>query len=300
MSFKTFSLKKFYLRRILRIWPLYYLLIFLGFVILPNIDFFSIPGVTRDIIYEGIKLKLFNYLTFFANLADYVPYISHTWSIATEEQFYLIWPILLLIFKRNRLILMISVVIIYLLITFYLKTDYADFIPFRNKMIKFWYLFKIDSMAIGGIFAIIHINKNRIVRFFTNPFLFYSTIIIVILMWILSVKIPYVHFELYSVLFGIIILNFAVNKKIILSLENKVFNYLGNISYGLYMYHIIAIALAIVISRSIGYISGWFICLLSLFFTIGLAAVSYRYFETFFLKLKTKFSKIISGNLPQG
>lgn len=111
-----------------------------------------------------------------------------------------------------------------------------------------------------------------------------------------GVYIPKIHYEFYGLLFGIIILNFAANDKIKLSLENKVFNYLGSISYGLYMYHPIGIMLSIYVAVSINYTTNWIILPLSLLFTIGLASISYKYFESFFLKFKTRFSKIISGS----
>ena len=105
----------------------------------------------------------------------------------------------------------------------------------------------------------------------------------------------YFHFEFYALLFGIIILNFASNKKIKISLENKVLNFLGNISYGLYMYHPIGIVLAIVISLSIDLSTNWFIYPISFLTTIAMAWLSYKYFESYFLKLKNRFSYIISG-----
>jgi peptidoglycan/LPS O-acetylase OafA/YrhL len=111
-----------------------------------------------------------------------------------------------------------------------------------------------------------------------------------------GVYIPYIQAEFFSVFFGIIILNFAANENIKISLENKYFNYLGNISYGLYMYHPIGIMMAINLAVTIGYPSNWLIYPASLIFTILIAGLSYKYFEAYFLKFKHKFSKVLSGN----
>ena len=124
----------------------------------------------------------------------------------------------------------------------------------------------------------------------------YFSICLVTILMIIGVHIPYFHFEFYSVFFGLIILNFSVNDKIKISLENRTLNYLGNISYGLYMYHPIGIILAISISLSFGYNTNWILYPLSLILTIIMAAVSYKYFESFFLKSKVRFSNILSGN----
>tara|TARA_B110000902_G_scaffold251701_1_gene312280 strand:- start:216 stop:572 length:357 start_codon:yes stop_codon:yes gene_type:complete len=113
---------------------------------------------------------------------------------------------------------------------------------------------------------------------------------------IIGVNIPYIHYEFYSVFFGLIIINFAVNDKMKISLENNILNYLGNISYGLYMYHPIGIVLALSIGLSFDIQTNWFIYPLSFIFTILIAGLSYKYFESFFLKFKVQFSKIQSGN----
>lgn len=95
----TISIKYFYIRRILRIWPLYFLLVFLGFVILPNIDFCFFPGSFK----QNYLSNLFLYVFMFPNLAfssnPPVAHIGQLWSIGAEEQFYLFWPVVVLLSK---------------------------------------------------------------------------------------------------------------------------------------------------------------------------------------------------------
>jgi len=299
-SFKKISIGKFYVRRILRIWPLYFFIILLAFLILPNIDLFVLPNFGKDVIYSNLFLKLFLYAIFFPNLVlsllGIVPYASHTWSIGTEEQFYLVWPVLIKYFKKYRLGLMFFIIIFYLGFKFFLDTHYSEIIPYKNVISAFWLTFNIDCMAIGGIFAILQFQKSKLLKLLKNNFLFYFTIIFTLFLMMKGVYIPKFHYEFYSVLFGIIILNFAANDKIKISLENKAFNYLGNISYGLYMYHSIGIVLALFICNYINLHTNWFIYPLSFALTIFLAGLSYKYFESFFLKFKDKFSNVLSGN----
>jgi len=301
--FSTISIKKFYIRRILRIWPLYFFIIILSLFILPELDIFSTPGYPKDIIYSNFIAKLLLFGLFFPNIVlsvyGIVPYASHTWSIGTEEQYYLIWPVLLKYFKRNRLLLMISIIFIYLLLLTSLKTKYTDFIPFKNYIIAFLSRFNIDCMAIGGIYAILSFEKNRILKYIKNEILFYAIIIVTLSLIINGIIFPYIHFEFFAILFGIIILNLATNDKIKVSLENGIFNYLGNISYGLYMYHPIGIVLAIQLVATIGIFTNWILYPISFLFTIIIAGVSYKYFESYFLKFKHKFSKIDSGNFSK-
>jgi peptidoglycan/LPS O-acetylase OafA/YrhL len=299
-SFKTISIRKFYIRRILRIWPLYYLILLLAFFVLPNIGLFTLPGFGKNVIYDNLPLKLFLFAIFLPNLAipllGVIPYASHTWSIGTEEQYYLVWPLFLKYCKKYRLLLMVFIILFYVLFAAFLKNHSSDFIPNKTVIKRFWSFFSIDCMAIGGIFAILLFRKHRILRVLANKYLFYFTAVLASFLMLKGVSFPYIHFELYSVLFGIIILNLASNKNLEFSLENKVFNYLGNISYGLYMYHPIGIALGLAIGTSLGWVSNWFVYPASLVLTILLAGLSYTYYEKYFLKFKSRFSNIISGS----
>ena len=95
-----FSVKNFYIRRVLRIWPLYFLILFIGFFILPNftyLEYFS----------DNFKLyfteNLICYLLILPNVSSsffsIVPLIEQLLSIGIEEQFYLLWPLFFKFFK---------------------------------------------------------------------------------------------------------------------------------------------------------------------------------------------------------
>jgi peptidoglycan/LPS O-acetylase OafA/YrhL len=298
--FKTINIKKFYMRRVLRIWPLYFFVVILAFFVLPNIDLFVWPNYTKDIIQSNLVLKLFLYIVFFPNLAlsllGVVPYVSHTWSIGTEEQFYLVWPVILKYIKKYRIGLMFFIIAVYLLVSQFLNHSISGGLPYHNVILLFWSSFNIDCMAIGGIYAMLLFNKHSLLTFLYNSFVFYLVLVLLVLMIANGVYIPHINYEVYALLFGIIILNFASNANIKISLENKYFNYLGNISYGLYMYHPIGIILALSICLYINQTSNWLLYPLCIIITIIISGLSYRYFETYFLRFKHKFSNILSGN----
>lgn len=117
----TISVKKFYIRRILRIWPLYFLIVLSSFFIFPFLEFFSLPGIEKELIWNNLFFKLLLFTTFLPNLVLHIygmiPFASHTWSIGAEEQFYLIWPVLNKKIK-SKWILMFFVIFIYLFIQY--------------------------------------------------------------------------------------------------------------------------------------------------------------------------------------
>ena len=295
----TVSIKDFYIRRILRIWPLYFGLIVICFFIFPRFSFFNI---SQSLLYSfGIKLTLF--LVLLPNLAETLfgivtPYGTQAWSVGVEEQFYLLWPLLMKKVK-NKERLFYFIIGGYLFIKIIVFGLIRTFMPWTELLEKVWHFFyitSIDCMAIGGIFALYLFREDKILPFLFNRAVQIITLITLCTLIGFGIKIPYIHFEYYSVLFGIIILNLAGNPKAVISLENKVFNYLGKISYGLYMYHAIAIIVSIKVLILLGLNNLFLQYFCSIGITILVAGLSYKFYESYFINLKVKFSKIISGD----
>ncbi|AWI26247.1 hypothetical protein HYN49_10235 [Flavobacterium pallidum] len=298
-AFGKINIRNFYTRRILRIWPLYFLILLLAFLVLPNIDIFVLPRFGKDAIYSQLALKIIFYVFFLPNLAcaalSSIPYASHTWSIGTEEQFYLVWPLLLRFFKKYRMAMMLGIILCYNIILALLKSPWSDDLPGSLVLRLFWPGFSIDCMAIGGILALLYFRKSRMLSLLMDNRVFYVVLMATIFLLAMGYHFPYLHDKIYAVLFGIIVLNLAANDTLSISLENNILNYLGRISYGLYMYHPIAIVLAFAICRNTGHFSNWFIYPLAMVLTSAMAALSYQYFESWFLKRKQQFTEIISG-----
>ena len=311
--FGTVFVKEFYIRRVLRIWPLYYLIIILGLFILPHIDFFKIPVYTEGVQYR-FGIKAFFYFILFpnvvSNLYAYMPFIAQTWSIGIEEQFYLIWP---WIVKKseNYLRVLLTIIIGLFLITNVLShfADHSEDMSNAsnsNKLISFAYrylaMLRIGCMAIGGIGAYyLYKLDMRILRLIYSSITQIVTLVVVIAMMFLGVEIPYITHEFYSVLFLIIILNLAANPKSLINLENKILDYLGKISYSIYMWHNVAIIIGFHIARVYNpqlddFFSNSIYYSVTFVFTLILSTASYELYEKQFLKFKHLFAKVQSGN----
>jgi len=113
--YNTILFKKFFLRRIFRIWPLYYTIVIIGFVLIPflaySFDIFKSAPYYFKIISDPNNYSLDSvllYIFFLPNVAlscgKAVAGSSHAWSVGVEEQFYILWPILIFAFSRKKII----------------------------------------------------------------------------------------------------------------------------------------------------------------------------------------------------
>lgn len=298
---KNISIKDFYIRRILRIWPLYYFIVILAYFVLNKIYFFKLPETA--ILYNSTSVffkSLTLFILFLPNVVLFsygpIPYASQTWSIGVEEQFYFIWPILMKYIK-NKYFILIGTIAIYLLLVNLALPFLFEIDPHSGYMIKIKYIiinFKIDCMAVGGLFAYLLFKKNKIINIINTNILCWISVVLLLILMTIDYQFPYVNNEVYAIIFSIIILNFSTNPKPIFNLENKLFNYLGKISYGIYMCHIIAIVISVKMLASINIYNYWCQLIASTLISIILASLSYNLLEKRFLKLKKKFTKIRS------
>ncbi len=280
------NIKSFYIKRVLRIWPLYFLIIIFAFWIAPEIDFFYIADFKLE---NRFYTKIITYSFFLSNLASFlgaVPYAWHLWSIATEEQFYIIWPILLQKFQPLKLL--IVSLFVYLVLRFTLLHVGSGF-PILNILREWSSLFMISSMIIGGFFAYILFRGLRFKTCKLEIRIHYVIILTLIFLNIKQINFGFLNSEIYSVLFGIVIFIVASSNKIQGDVtEFKLFSYLGKISYGLYMYQPITMIIIYKLAVIFKLKSIWIIYSFSIVLLILISSLSFKYFETPFLNLKKK------------
>ncbi len=305
----TVVVKIFYIKRVLRIWPLYYLIIVLVQFILPFI--FQLANQP----YKQISgLSTFFYLIILPN----IPYafsmgigkIGHLWSIGVEEQFYLIWAPIVKAMKKKFVAICFFIVVLKFVLYYVLLQIEIHYSSETTKGISLLIsLFGIEKMAIGGIGAyylfyfkdklmssflfsapmqmvvmgllLLHLCINETI--FTTPF-FHD-------LYDYTIGAPFFFMIVVPALFLYLILNVSVNTKCILRIENKALNYLGTISFGLYMYHMIAIFTAEFMLSKSGFELGtiaYGITFFILAFTLNvlMSALSYKYIESKILKFR--------------
>jgi peptidoglycan/LPS O-acetylase OafA/YrhL len=299
------SVKNFYMRRVLRIWPLYFLLVLLGTVFVPVL--IELVGYSYDMPYRFGDVIL--YFLFFLPFMVTEMYGTHLlqplWSIGVEEYFYLGWAPLFKFLKRHVLKAMITIIVLkWILFAVVIFTDT------NNLFIKaITGTFRFEAMAIGGLGAYIVFHGDSTL---SKSVLFSKTVQWIMLAFLLlrfcCDSYMATHFALFKFLFATfifsdfllmfvftwLIVNISLNPQTIVKLNSKFLDMLGNISYGIYMYHmpiifIIVFTLKNRLNRMDNIISTLvFYCTL----TTGVILISYlskKYFEDFFLKLKERY-----------
>ena len=94
--------KNFIIRRSLRIFPLYYFVLIIIFLIMPLFSIFN--GPLMDRVLEGeVYAWTYTYNFFIAEKQSWPPFIGHFWSLAVEEQFYLVWPLAVYLLSTEAL-----------------------------------------------------------------------------------------------------------------------------------------------------------------------------------------------------
>lgn len=290
---QTISIKKFYIRRILRIWPIYYLFIIISIVML------LILNRSEEI----LNSKLFFYVFFTANIpflsATGIWIIVHYWSIGVEEQFYLFWPLVVRFFKNNLLYYALLILVLWLVL------KYGSWFIFTNKSLiyKFFNVTSFHYMMLGAIAAILYFRKNVTFNKITqNIFLQYAAWIFTFTAGFFINHIPAVFREEIIAIVSVFLIMGQVDRKTkYFDLENSMFDFVGKISYGIYIIHPLVIFVLSSFWRNINInlpvIFNYLIIYLSvILITIGLAWLSYNYFEKPFLNLKSKFAIINSKN----
>jgi peptidoglycan/LPS O-acetylase OafA/YrhL len=282
------SLKYFYLRRILRIWPLYFLVIALGVVLSHTVANQSLPWY-----------YVAGYLFFVGNWVHAVfgrpeSIAFPLWTVSIEEQFYLIWPLMVKVLERRGLI--ISGIVMFLLATvcrviFVLAGVSGGYIYYGSTA-------RCDSIALGIMLALFADRLPKLssgMRFV----LVGGGLVgwIVSSAWLTDQPGP---ISMREVL-GRLIISLGAGAMLYgcLHSRNKLLTgtwvvRLGKVSYGLYLLHLVGLLLAkslfhpvsgtaILATKAVGFV-----------LTIILAFASYRWVESPFLRLKDRFAKVLS------
>jgi len=300
----TINIKSFYIRRILRIWPLYYFILVLGFFVLPHFLCFEIPYLKTSFS-ENFYENLILYIAILPNLAfslyPAVPNIGQTWSIGVEEQFYLIWPWVISKSKhvvKSLILIIISLIAIKIgvLILGHFFRECSWYEPLK----LFVAMSKFECMAIGGLGAYYVFTNHKWIQYLNNKFLYVISLIsIPILMLFTPNSIQDGIHLIYALIFLFIIIYVSIFKNVAF-LEKTSLQELGKISYGIYMYHFLVIPAIIFLLKPYydtmpELMFNFLLYTLVIGITICISKISYIKLENPIIKIKQRYTVIKSG-----
>lgn len=294
---KKFQFKNFLIRRSLRIWPLYFLVILLGFLIefmksyytqdissLPSFWSFILFILNFDIIKNGYEFLFF---------------MVFMWSISVEEQFYIFWALVLKWFQNHLLKISLLIILISIIFRIFFIDDSLN--------LNFHTVSALGNFGVGALAAIAAFNNSILItkiRDFSKT----QIVIIYLISLIIFIAIPslqnhdlfiVIQRVLFSFVFAFIILEQTYCQQSIFKLSRiKYFNFFGKISYGLYCYHGIMITIVLKFSDyfSKSLFTSIFIFPTLIFCgTLLFSHLSYKFFESKILKLKTKYTFKLSN-----
>lgn len=288
------DLRRFYLKRVLRIWPLYFLVVGASLLVLNRLSPFEVPTFTA-LAYSRLDWK--NILLLLFILPNYVeiliPYLTQIWSIGIEEQFYLIQPCIIKYVRSDAALAVATTALLFLKELLLLVNKFAE-LPLLHEIAN--QSVYTGCIAIGCLSTLLCRNFPALVSRYLHHRLTQSLalLLFVVLLVLISIykDVALVDYRFPAVIFAIMIINAATNPTSPYNLRSRQLDYLGKISYGLYMYHEFGIATSIALIRQFSsHIQNYPTLQLatysiSLVITLLVSALSYRYIEGFFLGLK--------------
>ncbi|HXD77101.1 MAG TPA: acyltransferase [Puia sp.] len=314
----TISYRNFYIRRILRIWPLY-----IGYGLF--LTFFSpyvasVLGMNGTVTAGEVLVDLAFLFLFSVNYQlAFMPYnrdiFEVSWSVCMEEQFYLLWPLLMnkcRKYLKTLVAVMFGISITVRIVVTVVLPHFIPLTPKRAYDINFLMLFdKLDLFTGGLIIALFYYHRDKYQGLIRK--LFHPAVQVVMIAlaacYVLSVfrlkNMGEIFFDHYvcDILFGYLLLA-AVLGNFIFNFEGRLIRTLGRVSYGIYIYHIAVCQVIMFLFRKYvlhpesHLIYDLIYPLICLTLTCVVAWLSYTYYESWFLRKKKKFEAVVSAEPP--
>ncbi|MFT4153212.1 acyltransferase family protein [Parafilimonas sp.] len=293
---RTVNLKKFYIRRILRLYPALITMICLSLLTMYLI------GCRINLIDPLSVLLYFRnyYAVFFGPPSDgsaCSKFFDIVWSLAVEEHFYIFFPVLFLALynrRKNLLIVMLVIILLSLLWRIYLALNYAGNIDFLDHRIYSLSDTRLDAIMFGCLASLcLDMDKSgSFLRFVGMPVVFIAACIILIcslrfqneffsLTFIYSLQGIALFITIPAVLYHS---RYALLMK---ALSNKILVYIGKLSYSVYLFHWLGVCIALHFISQDRFRLDW----LSVAIPIGiiLSLISYNFIELPINNLRRKF-----------
>ena len=278
-----FSLRQFYWRRALRILPIYLLVVGIA-------AGWSI-GVQGHHDYLG---KLPYYLLFLSNfLQGQIPFLDPTWSLAIEEQYYLIWPALLALVPRRWIVALLLGLIAVNVLAAAGVFNRLGLAPVYVGQLKLGlYGSTYAPILMGSLAAVLLHGKAGYERIAPwvwprpAPWLWFLALLALLGLYPSALEgFPNlaVHLLMTMVVMALVVREDNGMRPL---LTLRPIARIGQVSYGIYLYHLFALAITGRAMAHLGIANWWLMLILYYALAVAMAEVSYRSLERYFLGLR--------------
>lgn len=277
----TISLTRFYARRSLRIFPLYYAVCALYLLLVASLER---DLAVREAFFDNVRYYLTYTSNWFVRLDEGRIILYFVWSMATEEQFYLLWPFVVRQFSSRwgPAFFMAGMLGVALLCNGAVRSGLLD--------TRWLWVRMLDSISISICMGCLAAYLTH----FGNTFAWTWRVLgqgwSVPVLLVLTAGAIYHHgtpLALSSLLLTAVVVAMCIRPRYFLVslVEHRALRYVGSITYGVYLMHMLSLN---IVRRLVPH-DVLLHYVLTLALSIALATLSYRYFETPFLRLKNRF-----------
>jgi len=305
-----FSYKLFLIRRILRIWPLYFFAVCLGYLVLPLFPAVFGYAIGDGKWWETVHKYLVPLLLFVANIVGsfgcgHHPLVGPLWSVCVEEQFYTMWGGLLKLYSNTRrlVLILLAVLVCNILARWWIQHQTNNFDHFYYNTCS-----HLDPIITGVLIAIAYSSNagaRRILDRYAGLFMMCA----MVLLMGMFLGMPTLYANHRSIVWGFIGIAFAWGLFLIGVLMWRpaicLFSYpllvwLGKLTYGMYIYHMVGLIIAkkmvdVVLPGRSPTSVYLLVVSIGLLLTLCFAVMSWHLLEKHFLALRGRFARVPSG-----
>lgn len=285
---QTIFVKLFYARRALRIFPLYYTTLLIYALLL--VPYFESNPLRQTDFYHNLPAYITYTSNWFVEKSSAIFVIA--WSLATEEQFYLVWPNILKVFKKWGAVIFIGLIIVLNQLAAFNILSPIQFLSESQNHFLFRVIGHLSTPIGLGVLLAFGLNSKAvyeklfIIKNKTTSCLWFAVMLLCIYypqeltaVWHLIINMSMMLFVGSCV--------YREDHVLAKILNSKVFFRIGEVSYGMYLFQIFCLFIARSVFQLMHWINPYFELVLSLVLVFVLASLSYAYYERQFLSLKT-------------